>query len=239
MRLLFIFLLALNICYLIWGVAFSEKKEQVSSEEQFQSINLLTLLTEKPDDVVTRKYENLDSDDKPIAPIVKKDTKKINSRECFSIGPILDEHEVEKLENKLRKEGFDAKRKSIVGIEAKSFWVYIPAAKSMDDAKSMGEELKHAKVKDYFIIRTGKNAKAISLGLYNGYRRAKLRQIDLSKIGFETKVKTRYKDVAHFWLDIQQKESKPLNDELWDHEDNDIVLQKVALPCVDPLPGKS
>ena len=166
----------------------------------------------------------------------KKEVKKLKSRECFSIGPIVKETLVEELEAKLEKEDIDAKRKTIVGQEAKSFWVYIPAAKTMEDAKLMAEELKHAKVQDYFVIRTGKNAKAISLGLYNGYRRAKIRQQNLVGIGFEAKVKTRYKEVTHYWIDIQQEESKPLKSEIWNQEDKDIVLQKVALPCVDPLP---
>ena len=236
MRILFISLLVLNFCYLIWGVAFSEKEEQVNPEEPIQNLNILTLLSEKPDDVVMRNYKKSESEKRSVKSVTNKDAKKIKSRECFSIGPILEETIVEELEAKLKKDDIVVKRKTVVGKEAKSFWVYIPAAKTMEDAKLMAEELKHAKVQDYFIIRTGKNAKAISLGLYNGYRRAKLRQKDLASIGFEAKVKTRYKEVTHYWIDIQQKESKQLNDDVWKQEDKDIVLQKVALPCVDPLP---
>ena len=51
MRYLFIFLLALNISYLIWGVAFSGKKEQISPEVQVKSINTLILLNERPDKI--------------------------------------------------------------------------------------------------------------------------------------------------------------------------------------------
>lgn len=239
MRTLFIFLLVLNICYLIWGVAFSEKEEQDTPEGPIQNLNMLTLLSEKPDEVFIRNYEKSSFDEQPNKTISKKNSNKINSRICFSLGPIIEEQQVEKLEAKLKEEGIDAKRKTVVGKEAKSFWVYIPAAKTMEDAKLMAEELKHAKVKDYFIIRTGKNAKAISLGLYNGYRRAKLRQKNLAGIGFEAKVKTRYKEVTHYWIDIQQNESKPINDEIWDQENEDNVLQKVALPCVDPLPDNT
>lgn len=239
MRALFIFLLVLNICYLIWGVAFSEKEEQSTPEGPIQILNMLTLLSEKPDEVVSRNYEKLSSDEQPTKTVSKKDSKKNNSRICFSIGPILEEQQVEELEAKLEDAEIDAKRKTVVGKEAKSFWVYIPAAETMEDAKLMAEELKHAKVKDYFIIRTGKNAKAISLGLYNGYRRAKLRQKNLAGMGFVAKVKTRYKEVTHYWIDIQEKESKPLNDEVWNLEEEDNVLQKVALPCVDPLPDNT
>ena len=239
MRALFIFLLVLNVCYLIWGVAFSVKEEQSSHEGPIQNLNMLTLLSEKSDEVVMRNYEKSFSDEQPIKTVAKKDFKKINSRVCFSIGPILEEQQVETIEAKLKQEGIEANRKTVVGKEAKSFWVYIPTAKTMEDAKLMAEELKHAKVKDYFIIRTGKNAKAISLGLYNGYKRAKLRQKNLAGMGFVTKVKTRYKEVTHYWIDIQEKESKPLNDEIWNLEDEDNVLQKVALPCVDPLPDNT
>ena len=106
----------------------------------------------------------------------------------------------------------------------------------MEDAKLSAVDLKAANIEDYFIIRTGKNSKAISLGLYNGYNRAKLRRADLRKLGFKVSIKTRYKDVTRHWLDFHETNSKSVKDSDWQRKDQDNVLQKLARPCVDPLP---
>lgn len=237
MRYLFIFLVFINICYLIWGVAFSEKKEPTSSEVQVGILNKLTLLSEKPDQVKMRNYGQFDKGDELDPLVNEKNNAKVTSRECFSIGPMHEEREADKLEEKLEKAGLTTSRKLVSGKEAKSFWVYIPPSNTMEDAKLMAEDLKHANVQDYFVIQTGKSAKAISLGLYNSYRRAKLRQISMAKIGFDAKVKTRYKDVTYYWIDIQKIGSGHFDDEFWIQDNTDIMVQKITLPCVDPLPG--
>ena len=236
MRSLFILLAVMNVCYLIWGVAFSEKKEPVVSQEIPESPQLLTLLNEKPDDVVPRQDSTAFLKDTADDKEQEIDAEEILSTKCFSIGPFFEDKEVSKLEEKLTKGGHNPKRKSITDKEPKSYWVYMAPHKTMEDAKLAAEELKAAKVKDYFIIRTGKNAKAISLGLYNGYRRAKLRKASLKKQGFDVSIQTRYKDVTRHWLDFHETATKTLKNADWKDKDQDNVLQKVARPCVDPLP---
>ena len=239
MRSLFILLVVINVCYLIWGVAFSEKEEPAVTQDIPADSQLLTLLNEKPDKVVLRldttvsKISIQDDKEQEI------DTKEILSKKCFSIGPFFEDKEVSKLEKKLTKDGHNPKRKSITDKEPKSYWVYMPPHKTMDDAKLSAEELKAAKVKDYFIIRTGKNAKAISLGLYNGYRRAKLRKASLKKLGFKVSIQTRYKEVTRHWLDFHETASKAVKKANWKAKDKDNVLQKIVRPCVDPLPESS
>ncbi len=239
MRSLFILLVVLNISYLVWGVAFSEKNEPVVPQELKQVSHAITLLSEKPERVIARKDAKLISKVKTKNSDITYEAGVMQSRACFSLGPFFDEDQIKLLETKLMKGGFNPTRKSITGNEPKSYWVYMPAASTMDEAKITAGDLKAANVKDYFIIRTGKNARAISLGLYNGYNRAKLRKSNLTKLGFKAKVKTRYKEVTHHWLDFQETQSKPLMDNIWMQADKEIVLQKIARPCVDPLPETS
>ena len=238
MRSLFILLAAINLCYLIWGVAFSEKKDPVISSDVTFNAPTLTLLTEKPKEIILRENSSGDSNYK--LPTSKgSDEVDPQAPQCFSIGPFFDENKINKLEQKLKTDGFNPSKKSITDKEPKSYWVYLPAAKTMGEAKLTASDLKAAKVKDYFVIRTGKNANAISLGLYNGYNRAKLRKTALQKLGFRVKIKTRYKEVTRHWLDFHETNNNKVNDADWMEQDKDNVLQKVARPCADPLPEAS
>ena len=239
MRSLFILLVVLNISYLVWGVVFSEKKESELPQQMRQGLQVLTLLSEEPERIVPPKDVGVTSKIKMPKLGTKNKAKDMQSMTCFSLGPFFEEDQIKILESKLLKGGFNPTRKSITDNEPKSYWVYIPAASTMEEAKTTSKHLKAANVKDYFIIRTGKNARAISLGLYNGYNRAKLRKSNLTKLGFEAKVKTRYKKVTRHWLDFQETLSNPLMDEIWMQGDKDIVLQKIARPCADPLPETS
>ena len=75
----------------------------------------------------------------------------------------------------------------------------------MGDAKAVVEQLRIANVDDYFIIRKGRYTNAISLGLYNGYGRAKIRVGAAEEnLVFNPKVQTRYKDVTRHWLDFSR-----------------------------------
>ena len=245
MRSLFILLVVMNISYLIWGVAFSEKNEPVVAQEMPSDSHSLTLLSEKPEEVIPRENTTSKKTTALSKAVIKDskenlDSKELLSRKCFSIGPYFEDKEIEKLEKKLKKGGHDPARKSITDKEPKSYWVYMPATKTMKDAELSAEELKAAKVKDYFIIRKGKRSKSISLGLYNGYNRAKLRKSNLNKLGFnKVLIQTRYKDVTRHWLDFHETASKVVKKADWQKNDKDNVLQKIARPCVEPLPETS
>ncbi len=236
MRSLFLLLVVVNISYLVWGVAFSEKADTPKVITLPTGVQKLTLLSEIEDvDVPTEKQ----SDKK--ASSIKEDVKEqtMPSRSCYSLGPILDDDNLKKLEQKFKQNGVTTKLKSITDKEPKSYWVYFPPEKSLEDAKAVVNQLRIAEVDDYFIVRKGEHTHAISMGLYNSYSRAKYRLSKLKKLGFNAKVETRYHDVTRHWLDFQEISTNPLEDNVWNKLDNESPLQKIARPCVDPLPSNS
>jgi len=240
MRSLFILLLLVNISYLVWGVAFSEKYTPPYTDIQPDGDQALTLLSEHANNL--HASVNLSSPDN--RDLDKEDNKNLSpsmapAATCYSLGPILDENDSKKLELSLKKSGFNPKHKAITDKEPQSYWVYFPSEKSLDNAKAVVEQLKTAKVDDYFIIRKGKYIHAISLGLYNGYNRAKVRVSRLKKLGFNPKVQTRYKKVTRHWLDFQESDAKRLDTQVWENAQKDNPLQKIARPCIGPLPKKS
>lgn len=246
MRSLFILLLIVNLSYLIWGVAFSGKSNLSDSVSKPQGDQTLTLLSEQADSMLASANESISKLDK-VTNANAKSSSKPNTKQdknlspsigpaqtCYSLGPILDEKDSKKLEQKLKQVGFKPKHKSITDKEPKSYWVYFPKQKSLEDAKAVVNKLQAAKVSDYQIIRKGKFTNAISLGLYNGYSRAKIRVGNLKKLGFSPKVQTRYKEVTRHWLDIQETDQKRLKTSIWEKVQKDNPLQKLARPCVAP-----
>ena len=244
MRSLFILLLIVNVSYLIWGVAFSGKNNTPTSVQTFQGDQTLTLLSEQADNLLANTNMSISKVDeallntKPNSKIDKNLSPSIGpAKTCYSLGPILDEKDSKKLEQRLKQVGFKPKHKSITDKEPKSYWVYFPKEKTLEDARAVVSQLQDAKVSDYQIIRTGKFNNAISLGLYNGYSRAKIRVGDLKKLGFNPKVQTRYKEVTRHWLDFQESDQKRLKTSIWEKVQKENPLQKLARPCADPKPN--
>jgi|GEM_PF-1163649 len=238
MRSLFFLLIIVNLSYLVWGVAFSEKSAPSDVMPQLQGDHTLTLLTEQADNMLakantlpagTNKNSAIkDSQNETLSPSMAP------AKTCYSLGPILDLKDSKKLEIKLKQTGFKPKHKAITDKEPKSYWVYLPAEKTLDQAKVVVAQLKRANEDDYFIIRKGKFTNSISLGLYNGYSRAKIRVAGLKKIGFNPKIQTRYKDITRHWIDFQETDAKRLGTEVWEKIQKDNPLQKLARPCIAP-----
>ena len=237
MRSLFMLLLVLNVSYLLWGVAFSEKNSSKHDVELPVSIPTITMLDESQEGEIDNQTNNTLVKRKSS---VKKTTAKSLSAElCFSIGPFVEEKKLNNLQERLKKRGIKSKSKSITDKEPKSYWVHRSPAKTMAEAIETTKKLQAAKFNDYFIIRKGKNARAISLGLYKSFGRAKQIKDQLKKIGVDSKIETRYSEITRHWLDYQEKKTTPLSDKVWKQADKDIALQKVARPCADPLPKNS
>jgi len=240
MRSLFLLLLIVNLSYLIWGVAFSGKNDSDVVVIQTHGDQTLTLLSEKAETMLAsvnvssskanKNSKSKSKSDKNLSPSIGP------AQTCYSLGPILDESVSKKLEQKLKKVGFKSKHKAITDKEPKSYWVYLSAEKTLDDARAVVEQLKVAKIDDNFIIRKGKFNNSISLGLYNGYSRAKIRVGQLKKLGFNPKVQTRYKEVTRHWLDFQETDQKRLKTSVWEKVQKDNPLQKLARPCGKPEP---
>ncbi len=236
MRSLFVLLLIINICYLIWGVAFSEKSDNDSVLPEIKTENSLILLSElkaqNANQQSTQQIAKLDTSKQDQSKLDKNLSPSIGpANTCYSLGPILDEKDSEKLELALKKNGFNPKHKAITDKEPKSYWVYFPPQKNLAEAKAVIKQLQASNVDDHHVIRKGKFTNAVSLGLYNGYSRAKIRVKSLKKLGFNPKVQTRYQEVTRHWLDFKEDDSKRLKTSVWDKVQKDNPLQKLARPC--------
>lgn len=81
-----------------------------------------------------------------------------------------------------------------------AYRVYMPPRSSRAEAKRMVEELKSAGFHDMWLISSGKERNAISLGVFSRKRGALTRARQLRELGFPAKVVPRTKNRSRYWL---------------------------------------
>ena len=96
MRSLFLMLLVINLSYLVWGVAFSEKNTTPEVIQQPQGEQTLTLLSEQAEMITVNTKKQPSSKVEKTSKANTKLNKKLPpsmapAKTCYSLGPILDE----------------------------------------------------------------------------------------------------------------------------------------------------
>ncbi|MEW6646393.1 MAG: hypothetical protein AB1450_04250 [Pseudomonadota bacterium] len=86
--------------------------------------------------------------------------------------------------------------------ETKRYWVMLPPATSPTAAAPILQRLERAGVKDFYLIRSGENANAISLGVYSAKDSAQRRVQQIRAV----KLKPRIEEIAlpakRWWLEF-------------------------------------
>lgn len=82
------------------------------------------------------------------------------------------------------------------------YWVMLPPFRSAAAAAPMLERLRAAGVRDYYLVRSGENLNAISLGLYSTREAAERRNQQMHAIGFSSRVEVVSSPVVHWWLEF-------------------------------------
>lgn len=122
--------------------------------------------------------------------------------ECRSIGPISKVDDAREAAATLRGLDFSVVRRSKPGRRFVGFWVNIAASKDRAAAEVITDALRADGVTDFYIVPTGDEQNAISLGVFSELGRAQRRLQLLSDRGFEAQVNQRYRDGEVGWLDV-------------------------------------
>jgi hypothetical protein len=119
---------------------------------------------------------------------------------CFSLQDIDNEEHIIELKEWLSGLGAKIKDNNRIEQIARSYWVYLEPAASKEDALTTLVELERSGAKDYARLRGGDMRNAISLGLFSQSASTRRRVVEMHKLGFKPKVKTRYKDIIHYGI---------------------------------------
>lgn len=120
---------------------------------------------------------------------------------CNTLGPFAKKTDANKIRNKLDELGMQVTRRVNKDNRRKGYWVMIPPANSRDEAKRSIEDLQARDVHDYFLVATGEQVNAVSLGVFSRSELAQRRYDEIKELGFRVQVRPVDLPQREYWLD--------------------------------------
>lgn len=175
-------LILFNIGFFAWNWRTATPMDKIIQYDESDGATKLLLLKEQA---------NKEHADK--LPITK-------TSECFSVGPFAGKTETSAAQKKLAKWRIDTKLR-VVKTTAEGFWVIIPSFETRKMANLQVKKLKELGVKDYFLVTTGSQKNAISLGVFSKSSSAKRRLAEMKTKGVKATITAVDLPKRSYWLD--------------------------------------
>jgi hypothetical protein len=202
MRWLFLFVLLLNVVYVVWQTSMPAK-DMYANVSRLNNVEAIVLIRELADDR-EKGSEGLEAGAVVAGNVLEGDGRVVVENEnCFTLGPFREKNIVKNLKKKI---GSYTEKATIRSREEKDqtvHWVYIQPEKDRKSVLELGKRLKSKKIKDFYVIREGERNNGISLGHFKDKERAFGLEAKVKKLGFDVKVEPIYKAFEVFWLDYQ------------------------------------
>jgi cell division septation protein DedD len=120
---------------------------------------------------------------------------------CNTLGPFKSKKSANAIKAELLALGIKAERRTSKDNTRKGYWVLIPPEKSRKQARAHISELKEKNVKDYFLVVTGEQVNAVSLGVFSKSELAQRRYKEIKDLGFRVKLQKVDLPLREYWLD--------------------------------------
>lgn len=136
---------------------------------------------------------------------------------CFSIPSESEKEEIDKIRTLYSDSQWEWRTDEQTQTVDNGFWVYLPKESSLKAARANAALLKKNKFRDYYIITSGRNKYAISLGLFRVYESALGRQKQVQDFGLSPKLEKRTKKITYTIGELValQRTEKPIGPEGW------------------------
>lgn len=215
MRLLFLFVVLVNIIFVSWEI--SQSKDESAASESSTEIPGIELLSEtgqatkNPTKVSTRPAarapdtrqaaKSSGKDKKPAArpPAVTAQPSSVDK--CYTLGPFRELENLRVFTRAIKNYVITASFRSREEQEQSMFWVYLKPEATLKKAKAVGNSLKSKKVKDFYVISSGPREKGISLGHFKDKERAYSHAKSIEALGFKPVVDPVFRTYTIYWLD--------------------------------------
>lgn len=145
------------------------------------------------------------------APIFESTLSGDTDGRCVSIGPFRDLTETTQVVESLLAAGHIPKQRLAEGEVWVGHWVYLPAFESRSAARAALNSLKKRGVADSYIVPSGDERNAISLGVFAERERAERRVTEVTLQGYAPKVADRHRSGAVYWVDTGIKPNGSLS----------------------------
>lgn len=198
MRVLFYYLLILNLLYAGWEYMqpSNQAVEVVSLAEGLQTLELLNEVDAEPvvDASAPAEVSEVSVDNDIVA---------LESLSCFTLGPFKDEEIAQQIRESMAEEIEGIKIRTLEELEKHRYWVYIPSLANRKQAKDVARKLKRSKLKDFYVVLSGDTKNSISLGHFKELEYANRRAKKVKDLGFAASVEVIYKKYNMHWIDYR------------------------------------
>jgi hypothetical protein len=121
---------------------------------------------------------------------------------CLAVGPFDTPQDLRNARAPLAGEGVRMRSRQEQTSQARGWWVYLPAPGNRAQALALARQLDAAHVGDYFVMSSGDQPNAISLGLFRDPANARKRRDEVVAAGFAAQLQERTEQVPEYWLDL-------------------------------------
>lgn len=233
MRWLFLFLLALNLAYITWGVINESDGiyADVRPLKNVQSIALLSEVQEGSDELLTTAQDDfgqksqdaslstrvkanptlpakVEPSDEVVAEVSVKPgsvpAEQVSKIEsCFTLGPFRNLDRLSAFIREIKSYVVTADFRGREEKEQVTHWVFIQSEKNHKKATEVGKRLKAKGIKDFYVISDGDKLHGISLGRFRNKEGAYGLAKKVKNWGFNVAVEPIFKSTTIYWLDYQ------------------------------------
>ena len=184
-------LLIFNISFAAWHFRGLDMREDGAIERsEINNENELVLLSE-----LRQKHNQGKTDNS-------------GARLCYSLGPFINKTAADKTRALLLEQDVTGKLIKLRDTSRTGFWVFLPASGSRREANKAITRLKALKVKDYFLVATGPNENAISLGVYSQKNLARRRVDEMIRQGFVPSMESVALPRQVYWINWYKDSKK-------------------------------
>lgn len=189
MRMMFMFLLLMNVLFFAWQYRYPQ---QTTAAMEALPADLASIrLIRETAAAIPLPAEKVESDS--VLPPA--------SKSCYTLGPNEDEQVVEAIRQKLQAVTAHLTIRVIEESQLHRYWVYLKVA-SYEEAVTTSKLLAQNNISDYFIMSPGADRK-ISLGHFKEKAYADRREQQLKQLGFPVETEVIYHHFKLFWLDYE------------------------------------
>lgn len=161
---------------------------------------------------------------------VQDDKSGLDTATCFSVGPLTRKQEARAVQKKLKKWDIKSSRR-VVKTSTDGYWVIIPSAKSRKLANRKIKKLKELGIRDYFLVATGSQKNAISLGVFSKSSSARRRLKQMKQKGIKAQISGVDLPKRSYWLDWPASDAALTADQLATLQKSFKGIGKVSLKC--------
>jgi hypothetical protein len=122
---------------------------------------------------------------------------------CYTLGPFREVAELRKLIRNIREFVVEASFRSREEREQSMYWVYLPPETTREAANALGAELKRKNIRDYYVVNSGEQVNAISLGHFREKAGALSLAQKVKRAGFTAQIDPVFKSYTIYWLDYR------------------------------------